>query len=120
MKKYLLLVVSLIIILTLSVAFAQPQPLTKSAEPTEKNQPIEKGSVGSISGEITRINKPDMTITVQNPTQGMEISVTARQIKGLEVGDRVMVKYHMKEGKAKAIRITKLPGMQNQPLSKPK
>ena len=54
-----------------------------------------------------------MTITVQNPTQGMEIKVTAVQIKKVKVGDRVEVKYILKEGKAYAISIRKLPGMPN-------
>ena len=68
---------------------------------------------GTIAGKVISINKPEMTITVQNPTQGMEIKVTAVQMKKINVGDRVEVRYILKEGKAYAISIRKLPGMPN-------
>jgi hypothetical protein len=107
MKKFLVVSIVLISFIMVTLAFAEKPDIARDVQ-------IPQGKpTGTIAGKVISINKPEMTITVQNPTQGMEIKVTAVQMKKINVGDRVEVRYILKGGKAYAISIRKLPGMPN-------
>ncbi|GAB5047204.1 hypothetical protein [Thermodesulfovibrio sp. TK110] len=116
MKKILAIVMALVFALTVTAAFAQ-QPAAKPAEPAKKAEPAKpaepakkpaKEKVKSITGEVTAVDTVGKTITVKSKKQELTIAVTDEQIKDVKAGDKVVVKYTEKDGKAVAKSVKKV------------
>lgn len=119
MKKILAVVMALVFALTVTAAFAQ-QPAAKPAEPAKKaepakpaepakkaEKPAKKEKVKQITGEVTAVDTVGKTITVKSKKQELTVAVTDEQIKDVKAGDKVVVKYTEKDGKATAKSVKK-------------
>lgn len=125
---------ALVFALTVSVAFAQ-QPAEKKAEPakpaepakkTEAAKPAEKKEekkpkekVKQITGEVTAVDTVGKSITVKSKKQELTIAVTDEQIKDIKAGDKVVVKYTEKDGKATAKSVKKAAAKAEKKEAKP-
>ncbi|MDI6865610.1 hypothetical protein [Thermodesulfovibrio yellowstonii] len=120
MKKILAIVMALVFALTVTAAFAQ-QPAAKPAEPAKKaepakpaepakkaEKPAKKEKVKQITGEVTAVDTVGKTITVKSKKQELTVAVTDEQIKDVKAGDKVVVKYTEKDGKATAKSVKKV------------
>jgi len=113
MKKILAVVMALVFALTVTAAFAE-QPAAKPAEPAKKAEPTKKAEkpakekVKQITGEVTAIDTVGKTITVKSKKQELTIAVTDEQIKDVKAGDKLVVKYTEKDGKATAKSVKKV------------
>jgi glucose/arabinose dehydrogenase len=120
MKKILAVVMALVFALTVTAAFAQ-QPAAKPAEPAKKAEPAKpaepakkdekadkKEKVQQITGEVTAIDTVGKTITVKSKKKELTVAVTDEQIKDVKAGDKVVVKYTEKDGKATAKSVKKV------------
>jgi len=114
MKKILAVVMALVFALTVTAAFAE-QPAAKPAEPANKAEPAKKDEkaankekVRQITGEVTAIDTVGKTITVKSKKKELTVAVTDEQIKDVKAGDKVVVKYTEKDGKATAKSVKKV------------
>jgi hypothetical protein len=107
MKKILAVLMALVFALTVTAAFAE-QPAAKPAEPAKKAEKPAKEKVKQITGEVTAIDTVGKTITVKSKKQELTIAVTDEQIKDVKAGDKLVVKYTEKDGKATAKSVKKV------------
>jgi Cu/Ag efflux protein CusF len=107
MKKILAVVMALVFALTVTAAFAE-QPAAKPAEPAKKAEKPAKEKVKQITGEVKAIDTVGKTITVKSKKQELTIAVTDEQIKDVKAGDKLVVKYTEKDGKATAESVKKV------------
>jgi microtubule-associated protein 1 len=98
---------ALVFALTITAAFAE-QPAAKPAEPAKKAEKPAKEKVKQITGEVTAIDTVGKTITVKSKKQELTIAVTDEQIKDVKAGDKLVVKYTEKDGKATAKSVKKV------------
>lgn len=98
---------ALVFALTVTAAFAE-QPAAKPAEPAKKAEKPAKEKVKQITGEVTAIDTVGKTITVKSKKQELTIAVTDEQIKDVKAGDKLVVKYTEKDGKATAKSVKKV------------
>jgi microtubule-associated protein 1 len=114
MKKLLVTLIALGVVLTTSPIFAQAPAEKGAQQPPAKEKvvkkEVKKEEIKSITGEVTAVDTAGKTLTVKSEKEKKEIQISAteKQLKGINKGDKVVVKYVEKEGKLIAKSIKKV------------
>jgi len=114
MKKLLVTLTTLGVVLTTSPIFAQTPAEKGAQQPSVKEKvvkkEVKKEEIKSVTGEVVAVDTAGKTLTVkcEKEKKEIKISATEKQLKGINKGDKVEVKYVEKEGKLVAESIKKV------------
>jgi Cu/Ag efflux protein CusF len=114
MKKLLVTLTALGVILTTSPIFAQTPAEKGAQQPPAKEKvvkkEVKKEEIKSVTGEVIAVDTAGKTLTIkcEKEKKEIKISATEKQLKGINKGDKVEVKYVEKEGKLVAESIKKV------------
>lgn len=122
MKKYLALMVAIIFIFAVSsIAISQEKPAapakpadTKPVEPAKPaakadEKKAEKPKVKQVTGEVAAVDMAAKSITVKGRKADVTMTADPKLLEGVKVGDKVVAKYTVQDGKnvAKSIKPAK-------------
>ncbi len=149
MKRFMALIVAILFVFAVSsVAIAQEKPAAKPADPAKpaakpadpakpadkKDAPkaeekkAEKAKTKQVTGEVAAVDAAAKSITVKGKKADVTMSAEANLLADVKVGDKVIAKYAVKDGKNVAKSIKKAaakkaadkPKADAKPADKPK
>lgn len=110
MKRYLALIVAILFIFAISsVAIAQEKPAAPAEKPkadVKKAEKAEKPKVKQVTGEVVAVDAAAKSITVKGKKADVTMTADPKLLEGVKVGDRVVAKYTVQDGKnvAKSVK----------------